>query len=236
VAERILVVEDDASIVDGLRAAFAAEGYAVETASDGRLGFERARAGDVALVVLDIMLPGMSGLEITKKLRDAGQRTPIVLLTARGEENDRVLGLELGADDYITKPFSVRELLARVRTVLRRTGASAGPRKPERICCGDLEIDLKRQRARKAARDLDLSAREFRLLVHFVEHEGEMLSRERLLNEIWGYDVFPTTRTVDNHVARLRKKIEDDPERPRYIKTQRGAGYVFEPDVPVERR
>ena len=232
VPERILVIEDDAAILDGLRAALVEAGYEVTTASDGRRGWELARDGAPALVVLDIMLPGMSGLEIAKKLRDTGSSTPILLLTARGEESDRVLGLELGADDYVTKPFSVRELLARVRSILRRTagGAGAGPR--DKVRFGDIEVDFKRQAVRKAGQDVELSAREFRILAYFVEHQGTMLSREQLLNDIWGYDVFPTTRTVDNHIARLRKKIEDDPETPRYIHTQRGAGYLFDPDQP----
>jgi DNA-binding response OmpR family regulator len=225
--DRILVVEDDASIVTGLRGALTAEGYTVDAATDGKRGFEKAQAGDLALIVLDIMLPGMSGLEITKRLRDAGRATPIILLTARGEESDRVLGLELGADDYLTKPFSVRELLARIKTVLRR---SRGGRQPARAQFefGGIVVDFKSQRAAKHGHDLDLSAREFRILAYFIEHEGEMLSREQLLNEIWGYDVFPTTRTVDNHIARLRKKVEDEPDAPRFIKTQRGAGYIFE--------
>ncbi len=228
-SERILVVEDDASIVTGLRGALSAEGYDVEVATDGRHGWEKAQAGDLALIVLDIMLPGMSGLEITKKLRDDGRTTPIILLTARGEESDRVLGLELGADDYMTKPFSVRELLARIKTVLRRT---RGGRRPARsqFEFGDVVVDFKRQRATRGGQDLELSAREFRILAYFVEHQGEMLSREQLLNEIWGYDVYPTTRTVDNHIARLRKKVEAEPDSPRFIKTQRGAGYVFEVD------
>jgi len=228
---RILVIEDDASIVDGLRTALEAEGYEVEVATDGRRGFERAQRDDVGLVLLDIMLPGMSGLEILKKLRDTGRTTPVLVLTARGEEPDRVLGLELGADDYLTKPFSVRELLARIRSLLRRAGEAPGRQSPARFRFGDIEVDFKRQKATRAGRDLDLSAREFRILSYFIEHRGEMLSREQLLNDIWGYEVFPTTRTVDNHIARLRKKIEDEPDNPRWIRTQRGAGYIFEAEL-----
>jgi DNA-binding response OmpR family regulator len=222
-----LVVEDDPSLVDGLRTALAGEGYEVDVATDGQTGFERARSGDHAVLVLDVMLPGMSGFEIAKRLRDSGRTVPIILLTARGDENDRVLGLELGADDYVTKPFSVRELLARVKVALRRAPDPA--RAADRFRFGDIEVDFKRQRASRGGNDLDLSAREFRILTYFIEHRGEMLSREQLLNEVWGYDVFPTTRTVDNHIARLRKKIEDDPESPQWIRTQRGAGYIFEP-------
>ena len=231
---RILVVEDDPSLVDGLRSALEAEGYQVDTATDGKKGFERARDGDHALLVLDVMLPGMSGLEIAKRLRDSGRTTPIILLTARGDENDRVLGLELGADDYVTKPFSVRELLARIKAVLKRAPAAGTPPVRDVFRFGDIEVDFKRQRTTKRGEDLELSTREFRILVYFIEHRGEMLSREQLLNEIWGYDVFPTTRTVDNHIARLRKKIEDEPDTPRWILTQRGAGYVFEAQATGE--
>ena len=227
-AEKILVVEDDRTILDGLGAALAASGYQVECVQDGRIGLDRARAGAPALLILDIMLPGMSGFEVAKKLRDEGRALPIILLTAKNEENDRVLGLELGADDYVTKPFSVRELLARVRSILRRARPTVGKR-PHLYQFGDVSVDFKRQVVKKAGRLVELSAREFRILSYFIDHAGEMLSREQLLNEVWGYDVFPTTRTVDNHILRLRKKIEDEPESPRYLLTQRGAGYVFDP-------
>jgi len=231
VSERILVVEDDARIVEGLRESLAADGYRVDVATDGRRGYEAAQADDLALIVLDIMLPGMSGLEILKKLRDGGRTTPVILLTARGEESDRVLGLELGADDYLGKPFSVRELLARIKTILRRSGGGSSAPARTTFQFGDVMVDFKRQRVTKRGADLDLSAREFRILAYFIEHPGEMLSREKLLNDIWGYEVYPTTRTVDNHIARLRKKIEDEPDNPRWIKTQRGAGYIFETDA-----
>jgi DNA-binding response OmpR family regulator len=226
-AEKILVVEDDAAIAAGLRQAFVAEGYEVDVATDGPTGLALARKGKPALVILDIMLPGMSGFEITKKLRDENQRLSIILLTARGEEDDRVLGLELGADDYITKPFSLRELVARVRSVRRR--AQPGERQPELYRFGDVAVDFKRQGVCKGGKAVELSAREFRILAYFIAHAGTVLSREQLLNDIWGYEIFPTTRTVDNHVARLRKKIETEPDSPRYIRTARGAGYIFEP-------
>jgi two-component system alkaline phosphatase synthesis response regulator PhoP len=227
-AEKILVVEDDRAILEGLGAALRADGYEVECAQDGRAGLERARAAAPSLLILDIMLPGMSGFEVAKKLRDEGRPLPIILLTARNEEDDRVLGLELGADDYVTKPFSLRELLARVRTVLRRS-QPATPKRPDSYRFGDVSVDFKRQEVRKAGQPVELSAREFRILSYFIDHPGEMLSRGQLLTDIWGYDAFPTTRTVDNHILRLRKKIEDDPESPRFILTRRGAGYVFEP-------
>ena len=170
------------------------------------------------------MLPKKDGYQVCRELRHAGMTTPIIMLTARGLDAEKVLGLEIGADDYVTKPFNPMELRARVKAVLRR---AAGGR-PRRHLFGDVEVDFKRQRATRAGRDLELSAREYRILRYFIEHEGEMLSRERLLNDIWGYEVFPTTRTVDNHIARLRKKIEDEPDNPRWIRTQRGAGYIFE--------
>ena len=228
-AEKILVVEDDRAILDGLATALAGEGYEVECVEDGRSGLERARSGTHSLLILDVMLPGMSGFEVAKKLRDASSSLPVILLTARGEEHDRVLGLELGADDYVTKPFSLRELLARVRTVLRRTHPAFKARGSYRF--GDVSVDFKRHAVTKAGKPVELSAREFRILGFLIEHAGEMLSRERLLADIWGYDAFPTTRTVDNHILRLRKKIEDDPDSPRFIVTRRGAGYVFEPEA-----
>ena len=225
-ASKILVIEDDRGIVEGLRAALIAEGFEVESAMDGRKGLECANAGKPDLIVLDLMLPGMSGLEITRKLREDGQKVPIILLTARGGEDDRVLGLELGADDYITKPFSVRELMARVKSVLRRT--QTGRANPEIFRFGDVAVDFKRQSVTKNGHAVEVSAREFRILAYFIAHEGTMLSREQLLNDIWGYKVFPTTRTVDNHIARLRKKIEATPDTPRYIRTARGSGYLFD--------
>jgi len=228
-AQRILVIEDDASILEGLVAALTSEGYVVDTASDGTQGWQKAQSAQAELLVLDLMLPGMSGLEIAKKLRDTGSRVPIIMLTAKGDEDDRVLGLELGADDYMTKPFSVRELLARIRSVLRRSGAEES-RSPALFQFGAIEVDFRRQRVRKDGEILEISAREFRLLAYLIEHRGEMLSREQLLNDIWGYDVYPTTRTVDNHIARLRKKVEEEPENPRWIQTVRGAGYLFETD------
>lgn len=226
---RILVIEDDASICEGLVAALTSEGYTVETACDGTEGWRKAQMAQAELLVLDLMLPGMSGLEIAKKLRDAGSEVPIIMLTAKGDEDDRVIGLELGADDYLTKPFSVRELLARIRSVLRRSGG--GGRRPKTVFrFGAIEVDFRRQRVRRNGEVLEISAREFRLLAYLIEHRGEVLSREQLLNDIWGYDVYPTTRTVDNHIARLRKKVEEEPENPRWIQTVRGAGYLFETD------
>jgi DNA-binding response OmpR family regulator len=217
--KKILIVEDDASIVLGLESALHDEGYETHTARTGPDSLRLFKESQPDLLILDLMLPGMSGLEICKRLREQGMKTPIIMLTSKAEEDDKVLGLELGADDYVTKPFSLRELLARVRAHLRRE---------EVANITEVTVDFKRHEVYKAGKLQELTNREFRLLEYFIQHSGELLSRDRLLNEIWGYDVYPTTRTVDNHILRLRKHIEPDPENPRYIKTIRGAGYLFE--------
>ena len=230
--KKILIVEDDAAIALGLESALHDAGYETHTAHTGPEGYRFAKEHRPDLLILDLMLPGMSGLEICKRLRDEGAKTPVILLTAKAEENDKVLGLELGADDYVTKPFSLREVLARVRAHLRReeNGAANGQEeiKLEKYSFGDVMIDFKRHEVYRAGNLQELTNREFKLLEYFVQHPGELLSRDRLLDEIWGYDIYPTTRTVDNHILRLRKHIEPDPENPRYIKTVRGAGYLFE--------
>ena len=229
--KKVLIVEDDASIVLGLEGALADEGYETKTARTGPDGLEAAREWNPDLLILDLMLPGMSGLEICKRLRDDGLKTPVIMLTSKAEENDKVLGLELGADDYVTKPFSLRELLARVKAHLRREqgiGAEPAGAHLERYQFGEVVVDFKRHEVRRAGQLQVLTNREFRLLEYFITHPAELISRDRLLNEIWGYEAYPTTRTVDNHILRLRKHIEPDPENPRYIKTIRGAGYLFE--------
>jgi len=229
--KRILVVEDDASLVVGLRGALQNEDYEIAVARTGPDGLRLARELDADLIILDLMLPGMSGLEICKRLRDAGDRTKIIVLTSRAEEDDRVLGLELGADDYVTKPFSVRELLARVRAQLRRDTPESGQPLPDRIRFEDVTVDLKRREVHKRGELQNLTNQEFRLLEYLLRHPGEVLSRDRLLEETWGYDAQLTTRTVDNHILRLRKHIEPDPENPKYITTIRGAGYRFDAAV-----
>jgi two-component system alkaline phosphatase synthesis response regulator PhoP len=229
--KKILIVEDDASIVLGLESALQDEGYETHTARTGPDGLRLAKERLPDLLILDLMLPGMSGLEICKRLRDEGIKTPVIMLTSKAEEDDKVLGLELGADDYVTKPFSLRELLARVRAHLRReevTSPMEAGAKPEKYGFGDVVVDFKRHEVYRAGKLQELTNREFRLLEYFIHHPGELLTRDRLLDEIWGYEVYPTTRTVDNHILRLRKHIEPDPENPRYIKTIRGAGYLFE--------
>jgi two-component system alkaline phosphatase synthesis response regulator PhoP len=195
----------------------------VLTAADGATGLERARTHKPDLVILDIMLPRQSGLEVCKTLRGEGFDKPIVMLTARGQEIDKVVGLELGADDYVTKPFSIRELLARVRAILRRTEGSK--KRLSRYRFSDVELDFEIYQARKGGQPLDLSPREFELLRYLIERKGDTVSREKLLEDVWGYESYPSTRTVDTHIAELRRKLEDDPGRPRHIVTVRKAGY-----------
>lgn len=231
--KKILLVEDDAAIALGLEGALRDEGYEVYLARTGPDGLRLAKEKLPDLLILDLMLPGMSGLEICKRLRDEGLTTPVMMLTSKAEEDDRVLGLELGADDYVTKPFSLRELMARVRAHLRReknveTAEGTSDGKTEKYQFGAVLVDFKRHEVYRAGVLQELTNREFRLLEYFIQHPGELLTRDRLLDKIWGYEVFPTTRTVDNHILRLRKHIEPDPENPRYIKTVRGAGYLFE--------
>lgn len=232
--KKILIVEDDASIALGLVTALCDEGYEAHAVHTGTEGLHYIKAQTPDLVILDVMLPGMSGLEICKYMRDEEIQIPIILLTARSEEIDKVLGLELGADDYVTKPFGVRELLARVKAHLRREAAGrrqTGEPEDDQCRFGDVVVDFKRHEVLKNHIVQELTNREFRLLAYFLHHPGELLTRERLLQDIWGYDAYPSTRTVDNHIVRLRKHIEPDPEHPRYIKTIRGAGYLFETDA-----
>ncbi|MBI2159264.1 MAG: response regulator transcription factor [Candidatus Rokubacteria bacterium] len=221
---RILVVDDEPEIVRGLEDNLRFEGYQTVSATNGEDGLALALSDAPDLVLLDIMMPKMSGWDVCRELRGRGVDVPVIMLTARGAEVDRVLGLELGADDYVTKPFSLRELLARVRAVLRRPG----PRqKFEEFAFGDVRIRLRGRQVFRAGREVRLTRKEFDLLVFLVEHRGEVVTRERLLDEVWGYERFPTTRTVDTHVLRLRRKFEADPDRPAWIRTVHGQGYKF---------
>jgi DNA-binding response OmpR family regulator len=222
---KILVVEDEPAMVAGLRDNFEFEGYEVITAQDGIEGLERALDESPDLVVLDVMMPRMSGLEVCKQLRAKRASLPIIMLTARGQEIDKVVGLELGADDYVTKPFSIRELLARVKSVLRRTAVL--PKDKEQHSFADVQVDLRRCRVVRSGKALDISSKEFDLLKYFICHPGETLSRDRLLEDVWGYENYPTTRTVDTHLVRLRQKLEPDPEQPQYFLTVHGTGYRF---------
>ena len=222
---KILVVEDEPNMVAGLRDNFEFEGYEVITARDGVEGLQRALEESPDLVVLDVMMPRLSGLEVCRQLRAKRASIPIIMLTARGQEVDKVVGLELGADDYVTKPFSIRELLARVKAILRRTAVV--PKDKDQHSFGDVEVDLQRCRVLRSGKALDISSTEFDLLKYFVCHPGETLSRDRLLEEVWGYENYPTTRTVDTHLVRLRQKLEPDPEQPQYFLTVHGTGYRF---------
>ena len=222
---KILIVEDEPDMVLGLKDNFEFEGYEVITAPDGAAGLERARAQKPDLVILDIMLPKLSGLEVCKTLRSEGIETPIIMLTARGQEIDKVVGLELGADDYVTKPFSIREVLARVRAILRRS--EGGKKRLSRYRFADLDLDFETYAATKGGVALELSPREFDLLRYLIERKGETVTRDSLLEDVWGYESYPSTRTVDTHVAKLRAKIGDSGSEPRYILTIHGAGYKF---------
>jgi DNA-binding response OmpR family regulator len=219
---RILIVDDEPEMVRGLQDNLRFEGYQTATATHGKEGLRLALQEAPDLILLDVMMPELSGWDVLRALRQERVDIPVILLTARGEEVDRVLGLELGADDYITKPFSLRELLARVRAVLRRPG----PRqKGGTIAFGDVRINLRARQTYKAGREVQLTRKEFDLVRFLAEHRGEVLTRDRLLDEVWGYAQFPTTRTVDTHILRLRQKFEPDPEHPRYILTVHGQGY-----------
>ena len=222
---KVLIIEDEPDMVLGLKDNFEFEGYEVLTASDGQTGLERARTQKPDLLILDIMLPKLSGLEVCKTLRGEGFEAPIVMLTARGQEIDKVVGLELGADDYVTKPFSIRELLARVRAILRR---SEGKKKRlSRYQFSDVELDFEAYRAKKGGGALELSPREFELLRYLIERKGETVTRDQLLEDVWGYESYPSTRTVDTHIAKLRAKIGDSGSEPRWIMTIHGVGYKF---------
>ncbi len=220
---RVLVVEDEAAILQGLRDNLEFEGYEVFTALDGVAGLEQIRKHDPHLIVLDLMLPRLSGYELCRKLRAEGVNTPILMLTARGEEADRVLGLDLGADDYVTKPFSVRELMARVRALLRRTATGSGL--PNELEFDDVRVDFARYEATRAGRKVELTRKEFGLLRLLAAKEGAVVTRDELLEKVWGYDAMPTTRTVDNHLAALRAKLEKDPAEPQHLITVHGVGY-----------
>ncbi len=217
---RILVVEDEPALLRGLQDNLKAELYEVITASDGETGLRLARETKPDLIVLDLMLPKVSGYEICQKLRSEGVSTPILILTARGEESDRVLGLDLGADDYVTKPFSVRELMARVRALLRRAQPSSGE-----LRFADVVIDFHSYTATKEGKTIEMTRKEFGILKYLSSRAGVVVGRDELLNEVWGYDAFPTTRTVDNHIAGIRAKLEQG--EPKHLITVHGVGYKF---------
>ena len=223
--KKILIIEDDPAIRVGLNETFTNEGYLVTEADTGILGFELAYKNNYNVIILDLILPGKDGIEICNDLRNDGVKTPIIMVTSRKEEIDKILGLEIGADDYVTKPFSISELLARVKALIRRSTFEPG--KIEEVAFADLKINFKKQEMVKGTIPLKLSATEYRILHYFLDHEGEVISRDKFLDEVWGYDSYPTTRTVDNYILSLRKKIEDDPAEPIHFLTIPKSGYKF---------
>ncbi len=226
---RILVIEDDPSIRMGLEDTLAAKGYQVDAVGRGGEGAERAIDGNYDLVVLDVMLPDLDGFEVCRRIRACRgpqRRVPVIMLSARGAELDRVRGLELGADDYVTKPFSLMELLARVASVLRR--AQGDPTEPVGLAFGGIDIDLVGQVATRGGQRIELPSRAFAILKVFARRPGEVVSRDTLLDEAWGYEDYPNTRTVDNHLVKLRKALEAEPDKPRWLVTVHGAGYKLD--------
>jgi DNA-binding response OmpR family regulator len=233
----ILVAEDDPNILTGLVDTLEREGYEVTTAKNGEEALSLFEAGKFNLLLLDIMMPEVSGYDVCKRIRAKDEYTPIIMLTAKSEEIDKVVGLQLGADDYISKPFGVHELIARIQAVVRRCKRTTGQQNtgsgiPESFPFGDAVIDTKKYRMTKKNKNTDLSEREILLLRYFYSHPNEVLSRDRLLNAVWGIDYYGTTRTLDQHIAQLRKKIERDPSNPCLIKTVHRVGYRYEADQP----
>jgi len=223
----ILVIEDDLKILRGLEMNLKFEGYTVLAATEGHEGLKKALDEPADLLLLDLMLPGLSGYDICRKVRERKPDLPIVMLTAKGQEIDKVAGLDLGADDYVTKPFGVSELMARIRALLRRCEARG--KGLEQYSFGNVMLDFKKYQAEADGKAVELTAREFDLLRYLIEHAGEAVHRSDLLDKVWGYDVTPTTRTVDTFVLDLRKKLEADPSRPEHILSVRGVGYKFVP-------
>jgi DNA-binding response OmpR family regulator len=221
---RILIVEDEPPLALGLEDDFKLEGYEVEIVRDGETASQRAREQSFDLIILDVMLPHKDGFEVCRELRRAGLRTPVILLTAKTQESDKVLGLELGADDYVTKPFSPRELRARVKAALRRAAGEM----PEIYRFGDTEVDFIRCELRRAGKAIEVTPIEFKLLTAFIRHRGHTLNRDKLLDEVWGREAFVTDRVVDTHITNLRKKIEPKPSEPRVLISVRGMGYRFD--------
>jgi DNA-binding response OmpR family regulator len=226
---KVLIIEDEASLRNGLKDNLEAEGYKVSAAATGKEGLEKGLKEEADLILLDIMLPGMNGFDICKKIKSKKLRVPIIMLTAKAKEADKILGLELGADDYITKPFSVNELLARIKAVLRRAAIheAAKQKKIESYEFGNVKLNFTKLEAYRGAKKLKLSKREFEILEYMIKRKDEIIARNDLLDVVWGYNVFPTTRTVDNFIARIRKQVEDKPSKPKHIMSVRSAGYRF---------
>lgn len=223
--KKVLVIEDDAALASGLKDSLRQEHYDVDTCYDGEEGLKKARRMNVDLIILDLMLPSMNGEDICRNLRKEGVNTPIIMLTSKKEETSKVLGLELGADDYVTKPFSLLELHARIKAILRRQ-TQKGEIKNE-FTFGNVKVDFKKHEVEKKGKQLRLTEREFKLLKYMIEHKGEVVTRDMLLDEVWGYESYPTTRTVDNYILAIRHKIEENPSKPKHILTIHTSGYKF---------
>jgi DNA-binding response OmpR family regulator len=223
--KKILIIEDDPALLAGLSESLCNEQYSVTRAEEGQKGYTLALQNEFDLILLDLILPLKDGYDVCRDLRKEGKNTPIIMLTSKNEEIDKSLGLEMGADDYITKPFSLKELLARIKALLRR----AQPAEPGAVeySFGNVHMHLKKMEVDKKGCPVKLSATEYKILKYFVEHEGEVITRDKFLDDVWGYDAFPTTRTVDNYILSIRKKIEDDPSSPEHIVTVHTAGYKF---------
>jgi len=224
--KKILIIEDEQDLIKGLKLNLSDEGFEVDWAVNGTEGLRKAIEEAPDLIILDIMLPEMDGLEVCRKLRQKNIDIPVIMLTAKGSEIDKVVGLEIGGDDYMTKPFSIRELLARIKARLRNSEREVKPI-AELYSFGDIEIDFARFKVRRKGKEQELTSLEADILRYFVIHRGEVVARNDLLDKIWGYEKYPTTRTIDNHILKLRKKIEDDPSHPRYILSVYGGGYRF---------
>ncbi|HSF99964.1 MAG TPA: response regulator transcription factor [Vicinamibacterales bacterium] len=228
VKKRVLIVEDEPGLVMTLTDRLESEGYDVGTAADGPAGLQRARRERWDVILLDVMLPGASGFDVCRDLRERGIDTPVIMLTARGQIVDRVLGLKLGADDYLTKPFDMQELAARIEVQLRRRAAASAAGSPgSQYRFGEVLVDFRKAEVTKDGKPIDISAREFLLLKYLIEHREATVTRDELLNDVWGYNAIPSTRTVDVHVAWLRQKVEPNPRQPQYILTVHGLGYRF---------
>ena len=224
--KKILIIEDEPDLVKGLKLNLSDEGFDVDWAVNGVEGFRKAVEESPDLIILDLMLPEMDGLEVCRKLRQKNIDTPVIMLTAKGGEIDKVVGLEIGADDYMTKPFSIRELLARIKARLRHSEREGRP-VPEIYSFGDVEIDFVGFKIKRRGKEIELTSLEMDILRYFINHRGEVVARNDLLDKIWGYESYPTTRTIDNHILKLRKKIEEDPSHPKYILSVYGGGYRF---------
>ena len=223
--QKILIIEDDPATLMGLEDTLKEENFNITTVMSGRMGYEKALTGEYDLIILDLMLPEKSGIDVCKDLRKNEVSTPILMLTGKKEEIDKVLGLEIGADDYVTKPFSIRELVARVKVILRRPKEVKSD--IDEYSFGDVYLNFKGQEAKKGDQPIELSVMEFKVMKYFIQREGEVIARNRLLDEVWGYENYPSTRTVDNFILSLRKKIEEDHSDPKHLLTVHGAGYKF---------